>query len=65
MKNPDSAESKDCTLLGEAMGYVGHGSKSAFAEFIGIELEVWSNVESPVTLLVRMLLCCWSPNVRA
>jgi hypothetical protein len=46
MKDPDSAESKGCTLLGEAMGYVGHGSKSAFAEYIGIELEVWSNVES-------------------
>jgi hypothetical protein len=53
-----------CTLLREAMGYVGRGSKSAFAEHIGSNCR-FGATSAPVTLLARMLLFCWSPNVRA
>jgi hypothetical protein len=65
MKDPDSAESKGCTLLREAMGYIGRRSKSAFAEYIGIELQVWSNVEAghPLSKNVAFLLVAKCPGM--
>ena len=64
MAQPDS-EATRCAHLHEAMGFHGHGSQKAFADFLGITEDRWGNVERglPLSKTLAILLVEKCPGV--
>ena len=57
---PGSPKSKRCIHLREVMGFVGHGSQTQFAEYLGIGIDRWNNFERG-----QRSRYCWSSVVSA